>query len=76
MDKLVDDYYNEHPGPLGGTDRKCALDIDTLFGEINLPDSELATLRSVKEVALSHVSVSERGHQLDKDTRCPVQCVR
>ena len=50
MDKIVDDYYNEQPGPLGRTDRKRAIDIDSLFKELNATNSELATLRGEKEI--------------------------
>lgn len=51
MDDLADYYYNKHPGALGSTDRKRPLNIDALFEELNLPDSELATMWSLKEVA-------------------------
>ena len=51
MDKLVDDYYNEFPGPLGSTDRKCAINIDSLFVDLNAPDSKIASLWTEKEIA-------------------------
>ena len=39
---MLDAYYAVHKGPLGSTDRKCAVDIDTLFEQLNAPDSVLA----------------------------------
>ena len=50
MDKIADDYYNEQPFPMGSTDRKCVIDTDSLVAYMGVRKSELATLRTEKEV--------------------------
>ena len=39
---MLDAYFAVNKGPIGSTDRKCAVDIDTLFEELNAPGSNLA----------------------------------
>ena len=39
QDKLIDEYYEKKPGPLGSKDRKCPIDIPSLFASLNEENS-------------------------------------
>ena len=48
MDARIDDYYRKNPVPIGSTDRKRAIDIESLFGELNREDSDSSSLWAEK----------------------------
>ena len=50
MDAKIADYFRLQPGPLGSTDRKCPINIETLHKELNADQSEIAPLWTEKEV--------------------------
>ena len=51
FDNLLDSYYAKHQGPLGSTDRKCVIDIESIFEKLNVADSELASSWTEKDMA-------------------------
>ena len=51
MGKKLDDYHKTPPWPLGITDRRCAVDSNSLFNALNEEYSELASLWAEKNTS-------------------------
>ena len=42
LDNRINLYYAQNPGPLGSTDRKCPINLNTAHSKLNEESSELA----------------------------------
>ena len=61
MDQKLDDYYRRFPGPLGSTDRRCAVDPRSLFATLNEGKSELSALWTEKSTTSWAQSLGATG---------------
>ena len=50
FDSILKAHFEVNKGPLGSTDRKCSLDIDALYEELNAPQSDLAEMWTEKSI--------------------------
>ena len=50
MDARIDDYFRQIPCPLGSTDRKSHVAVDSVYVDLNDEQSEIAVLWTEKEV--------------------------
>ena len=49
FDTLLDGYFALNKGHLGSKDRKCVIDIESIFQQLNAPQAPLASLWAEKE---------------------------
>ena len=61
LGQKLGNYYRTYTGPLGSTDRKCAVDTKSLFTDLNGGNSELASLWAEKSIASWVQSLSTTG---------------
>ena len=65
IDERIREYFRIKPGPLGSTDRKCPLDFEALYADLNMEQSRLSSLWAEKEITTWNKTL---GMQCPKST--------